>query len=603
MALITLPFTVTGQQLEFAQPVLAEHAVGSIGAAFSFSTEWATLTTRTATFATFGASYDVALVSDACTVPSEVLTASSFRVSVRGSDGTHVLTTTIARIGVKDSLIGGDTPAAPTPSVYDQLVAQATAAESTNANAIATETTNRQNALKNVNYMNRAEENMVVFSDSTFQTNPDINDSNPDTRTQKSVISWMQEMCPNMTLTNYGVGGTDLAWLQKRLTALAASTEESAKIRAATYVVIAYGTNDWQESEEPLKVNKISGDTTDVRYDDVLTRLQQMAPNANILCVTPAFLKSTSSSYDNILNVNKTGNTLYTYNDIMEWVAKKHNVACLRLDQIMGINMSNYQHRMVASTEDIWVHYNQQTNKRIAITILAWMYGACVPSATTKCMDVTPYSWLSGRNNVRYFNVGSLNKISTNQFNVTDLLPNHEYWLTFLGGNIRAYVNNKIASNSLNLQGVVQFPIQSDPNGNISLKFVGATESDYSLSVYNMRLTDGRPNIWDALRNNMYATNNYGEKKFSFGDTLIIGHMNITEATPDSLNKIADIPYGSSYKNGTVLGTMTCTINSKKSIYPFTGRVYNGGIYWNVPEGWTLTGTIDAQVYYLILAY
>ena len=135
MALITIPFTVTGQQLEFSQPVLAEHAVGSIGASFSFSTEWATLTTRTATFATFGASYDVALVSDACTVPSEALTASSFRVSVRGSDGTHVLTTTIARIGVEESLIGGDTPAAPTPSVYDQLVAQATAAATDAAQA------------------------------------------------------------------------------------------------------------------------------------------------------------------------------------------------------------------------------------------------------------------------------------------------------------------------------------------------------------------------------------------------------------------------------------------------------------------------------------
>lgn len=47
---------------------------------------------------------------------------------MRGSDGIQVLTTTIARVGVEDSLIGGDTPAAPTPSVYDRLVAQATAA-------------------------------------------------------------------------------------------------------------------------------------------------------------------------------------------------------------------------------------------------------------------------------------------------------------------------------------------------------------------------------------------------------------------------------------------------------------------------------------------
>ena len=135
MALITLPFTVTGQQLEFTQPVLAEHAVGSIGATFAFSTEWATLTTRTATFATFDESYDVALVSDACTVPSEVLAASSFRVSVRGSDGTNVLTTTIVRVGVASSLIDGETPAPPTPSVYDQLVAQATAAATDAAQA------------------------------------------------------------------------------------------------------------------------------------------------------------------------------------------------------------------------------------------------------------------------------------------------------------------------------------------------------------------------------------------------------------------------------------------------------------------------------------
>ena len=140
MALITLPFTVTGQQLEFTQPVLAEHAVGSIGATFAFSTEWATLTTRTATFATIDASYDVALVADACTVPSEVLAASSFRVSVRGSDGTNVLTTTIVRVGVASSLIDGETPAPPTPSVYDQLVAQATAAATDAAQAQAAAT-------------------------------------------------------------------------------------------------------------------------------------------------------------------------------------------------------------------------------------------------------------------------------------------------------------------------------------------------------------------------------------------------------------------------------------------------------------------------------
>ena len=146
MALITLPFTVTGQQMALSQPVLANNAVGSIGATFSFSTEWATLATRTATFATYGASYDVALVSDSCTVPSEALAASSFRVSVRGSDGTNVLTTTIVRVGVESSLIGGETPAPPTPSVYDQLVAQATAAATDAAQAQAAATSAQASA-------------------------------------------------------------------------------------------------------------------------------------------------------------------------------------------------------------------------------------------------------------------------------------------------------------------------------------------------------------------------------------------------------------------------------------------------------------------------
>lgn len=140
MALITIPFTVTGQQLTAAQPILAKHAVGSIAATFTFSDEWTTLTTRTATFATLNASYDVALVSDTCTVPAEVLSASAFRTSVRGSDGTNVLTTTIVRLEVGDSLIGGETPTPPTPSIYDALVASCTAAATDAAQARAAAT-------------------------------------------------------------------------------------------------------------------------------------------------------------------------------------------------------------------------------------------------------------------------------------------------------------------------------------------------------------------------------------------------------------------------------------------------------------------------------
>ena len=135
MALITLQFTVNGQQLTYSQPVLAENAVNSVGATFTFSSEWSTPTTRTATFASRTARYDVELTGDTCVVPHEVLADRSFCISVRGSDGTNVLTTTIAQIGIEQSLISGDTPAPPTPSVYDRLVAQATEAATDAAQA------------------------------------------------------------------------------------------------------------------------------------------------------------------------------------------------------------------------------------------------------------------------------------------------------------------------------------------------------------------------------------------------------------------------------------------------------------------------------------
>ena len=124
MALITLSFSISGQKLSLDQPVLAKNAINSIGASFSFSDEWVSLTTRTATFALYGgASYDVALINDSCIIPAEVLAKSAFKVAVRGSDGTVVLTTTTVRVGVDQSLISGNTPSEPTPSIYDQIVA------------------------------------------------------------------------------------------------------------------------------------------------------------------------------------------------------------------------------------------------------------------------------------------------------------------------------------------------------------------------------------------------------------------------------------------------------------------------------------------------
>ena len=453
---------------------------------------------------------------------------------------------------------------------------RATASEQANATAINEEKTRAEaaeqantTAITNIGFTNRGNDKVVVFSDSTFQTNPDINNGNV---LQKSVVDWMTELAPGITIDNRGVGGTDTDWLLTKLNSLGTS-----EISDATYVIVAYGTNDWQGSREPLKVNKISDDTMDYLYGKCLDRINVLAPKANVICVTPAFLKSTTASPDKILNQNQSGNTIQSYSDVIEFEAHKRNMACLRLDYLMGINISNYQSRMVASTSDIWVHYNQDTNRRIATMLLNCIYGLTAPSYTCSYIDVTPVSW---KRCVAYdyYSLISRSQLSEKTYSASGLLPDTEYWVTAFGGNRKLLCNNVLALSCENIQGVVQFPVTTDSSGSLTITAQGSND----VNLMNARLTYGRPSIYEGVYPSQTGSLSFDSTPGATVNLLNALSIGWLDYEVDSLNgsSIGAVP--SRFKSialGVAIGYMVQ--QGGVGIAPFSARVSGGQLYPN----------------------
>ena len=217
--------------------------------------------------------------------------------------------------------------------------------------------------IANLNYMSRAADKIVIYSDSTFQTNP-----NPDTGVnQKSVVDWLSEMT-NATIVNKGVGGTDTKYLLE--TAIPSTTNLEAA--GTDLVIIAYGTNDWQASREIVRLADAQSNLFGELYEAALDAIEQKFPNATVVCVTGAYIHSTAFTY---LNVNLNGCNPKAYWDTIEFMANKHGMNCLRLDKILNINEANYTTKMVKSTSAIWVHYAEETNYRIAKMLASGFYG------------------------------------------------------------------------------------------------------------------------------------------------------------------------------------------------------------------------------------
>lgn len=359
-------------------------------------------------------------------------------------------------------------------------VSRATNAEGELLNKI----TNTSNSLK---YGFRNTDKIVVFSDSTFQTNTDPITS----KQQKSVCDWITELC-GATVDNRGVGGTSISYLMNQLNQM-----NDNELADATVAIVAYGTNDWQGSTSLLKVLSTQTDTFDYMYDKVLSLLARKAPNANIICVAAAFLHSNKAS-GGVLNVNGTGNSLRAYNDVIQQKAAQHGCACLRLDQLLGINETNYRNRMVVSTDDIWVHYNEETNRRIATALCSGVYNCMNDSASFRGIDVTPPDWYNNSTIKTVYNIGPKNFLSIeNEHTLTasGLMPGERYTLAFLLGAMRVTCNDVQLANITNQSAcAIEFVA---PSSDIVIKLKNNL-GEYTHTAVP-RLIIGTPSVLDCI--------------------------------------------------------------------------------------------------------
>lgn len=344
--------------------------------------------------------------------------------------------------------------------------------------------TNTSNLLK---YGFRNTDKIVVFSDSTFQTNPDPTTS----KQQKSVCDWITELC-GATIDNRGVGGTSISYLMNQLNQM-----NDNELADATVVIVAYGTNDWQGSTSLLKVLSTQTDTFDYMYDKVLSLLARKAPNANIICVAAAFLHSNKAS-GNILNVNGTGNSLRAYNDVIQQKAAQHGCACLRLDQLLGINETNYRDRMVVSTDDIWVHYNEETNRRIATVLCSGVYNCMNDSASFRGIDVTPPDWYYNSTIQTLYNIGPKNFLRIDNeitLKASGLMPGEKYTLAFLLGSMKVSCDEVQIANITNQSAcAIEFVA---PSSDIVIKLKNNL-GEYTYTAVP-RLIIGTPSVLDCF--------------------------------------------------------------------------------------------------------
>ena len=338
--------------------------------------------------------------------------------------------------------------------------------------------------------------NLAIFSDSTFQRNVDHATQKP----VKSVVNWLEEFT-DATITNYGVGGTDTNWLVNRIKQIPAS-----ELINMDVIIVAYGTNDWQNQVNPIQIVNNATDSLEYRYNEAINLLLQKAPKANIICVTPGYIHSAQASdVPNTLNYNKTGNSYKTYCDVIDHVASKNNCSVLRLDELLAINEINYTTQMISSANDIWVHYNETTTKKIAKMIANNLFKPTNSNTPGKCIDVTPRALSDMCTFKKYYGLGERYGFTSSAnvtFNITTMIG-VEYCISFIGGACEIVVDNKVISRSTK-QSIVSTTFKATSTTTVvTLKYI---ESAGDINVFNPKITIGRPNIYDATAENTPKT-------------------------------------------------------------------------------------------------
>lgn len=380
-----------------------------------------------------------------------------------------------------------------TVHTFDSRISRNAADISRNATDIAK---TNENLTAQINMVTNKDVHLAIFSDSTFQRNVDHNTQKP----VKSVVEWLKEFT-DATITNYGVGGTDTNWLVNKIKKLPAT-----ELIDMDVIIVAYGTNDWQGQVNPIKIVNTATDSLEHRYDEAINLLLQKAPKANIICVTPGYIHSDKASdVPHTLNYNKTGNSYKTYCDVIEHIANKNNCSVLRLDEILAINENNYTTQMISSDNDIWVHYNETTTKKIAKMIANNLFNPTNSNTPGKCIDVTPRALSDMCCFKKYYGIGERYGFTSFEdvtFNIATMVG-IEYCINFIGGTCEIIVDGKVISRSTK-QSIVSTAFKATNTTTVvTLKYI---ESLGAINVFNPRITIGRPNIYSATAVNLPKT-------------------------------------------------------------------------------------------------
>lgn len=317
----------------------------------------------------------------------------------------------------------------------------------------------------------------AVLSDSTFQRNGDFN--NPGDIIP-SVVDNMKKLMPNATIKNYGKGGTGTDYLVKILNNMSVDN-------SVDTVLIAYGTNDWQGSFEsaPILSSQNSPNNTELNAIKAIKRARIIFPKAKLVWFTPAYIHSGAFTE---LNVNNCGSTPFAYYDVINRVCNEYGIQCVRLDKFFNVNETTYSNFMVASTENIWVHYNADTTLRIATLIADNFVGVDVePNIPQgyKILNLPSYT----NADTRFHSHAVYRTIKCN-------LPNGVYTLHgYTYGENDIVINDKTYKSILSTYLTLDFEVTDS---------TGLTTITFSSGLYNPAILPKNANYFNMTQNQVY---------------------------------------------------------------------------------------------------
>lgn len=195
---------------------------------------------------------------------------------------------------------------------------------------------------------------ITIFGDSTMI---ETSDGSP-------LGSWIAAVT-GATVDNQAVGGTMIPAFK---TILQGKTSDD--FADSDFIFIAYGSNDWQNSENLWSIFIPT-------YLECLDMLDTLAPHCQIVLFTPAGgIKTFAGQNGTQDDYNLQGQLLEDYANAILHIANVHQVNVFDSFHKFNINRSNYSRWLIVSAgTNIYLHYRKELKNMIAQAVNMWEFG------------------------------------------------------------------------------------------------------------------------------------------------------------------------------------------------------------------------------------